>query len=151
MTARRIVVGLDGSEGSAAAARWCAEMAPLLHAEVIAVFALPVAVGIMPPTVPVTFPVEYDEATSRSLTDELMTWCEPFRAAAIEFRAMLLDGEPAETLIRVADDVDAALIVTGRRGRGGFAELLLGSVPHRLTHHARRPVVVVPAEQHSSS
>jgi nucleotide-binding universal stress UspA family protein len=145
MGARHIVVGLDGSAGSAAAARWCAETAPLLDADVIAVYALPLSVGVFPPTVPIVVPVEYDEETRRALADELEKWCEPLRSAGVEVRSTLVDGEPSEALMRVADDVDAALIVTGRRGRGGFAELLLGSVPHRLTHHARRPVLVVPA------
>ena len=31
-----------------------------------------------------------------------------------------------------------------RRGRGGFAELLLGSTSHQLTHHVDRPLVIVP-------
>ncbi|MEX1008658.1 MAG: universal stress protein [Acidimicrobiia bacterium] len=145
MVTRHIVVGLDGSTGSAEAARWCAETAPLLDADVIGVYAIPVVFGLVPATVAPTVPVQYAEETRRALEDELAEWCEPLRSAGVEFRTMLLDGEPAQTLMRVADDVDAALIVVGRRGRGGFAELLLGSVPHRLSHHAGRPVVVVPA------
>ena len=39
---------------------------------------------------------------------------------------------------------DADLVVTGKRGRGGFAELLLGSTSHVLSHHLDRPLVIVP-------
>ena len=60
MATRHIVVGLDGSPGSEAAARWCVEMAPLLDADVVAVDVLPPLFGIVPPVVPGAIPMEYD-------------------------------------------------------------------------------------------
>jgi len=38
----------------------------------------------------------------------------------------------------------ALAVVVGRRGRGGFTGMQLGSVPHRQLHRAHCPVVTVP-------
>jgi nucleotide-binding universal stress UspA family protein len=48
------------------------------------------------------------------------------------------------SILTVADDVDARLIVCGQRGRGAVRSALLGSVSHALSGHARRPVLIAP-------
>jgi nucleotide-binding universal stress UspA family protein len=50
------------------------------------------------------------------------------------------------TIVDVGDDLDAKLIVLGSRGRSGVESALLGSVSTAVMHHAKRPVLVVPAE-----
>lgn len=146
MASRSIVLGLDGSPSSDAALRWCAGSAPALDAEVIAVYALVPVVPLVPaPMSAAASAVTYDDEMRRQLARELDGWCAPLAAAGVEYRCELVDGAPAEAIMRVADEADAAMIVVGRRGRGGFAELVLGSVPHHLSHHASRPVLVVPS------
>lgn len=50
-------------------------------------------------------------------------------------------GAPADILAAAA--LDADLLVVGDRGRGGFSDLLLGSVSLRTVAHATCPVMVV--------
>jgi nucleotide-binding universal stress UspA family protein len=51
----------------------------------------------------------------------------------------------AETILGVADELDAELIVTGTHGATAVQSGLLGSVSNALVHQAKRPVLVVPA------
>ena len=48
------------------------------------------------------------------------------------------------TIIQIADELDARLIVCGRRGRGAVTSALLGSVSHDVLAHAARPVLIAP-------
>jgi nucleotide-binding universal stress UspA family protein len=53
------------------------------------------------------------------------------------------ERHPADALVELSSD--AELLVVGSRGRGGFRELMLGSITHALVLHATCPVVVVPS------
>lgn len=50
-------------------------------------------------------------------------------------------GSPARVLVEESEN--AALLIVGHRGRGGFASSLLGSVGMQCVLHARCPVLVV--------
>jgi nucleotide-binding universal stress UspA family protein len=50
-----------------------------------------------------------------------------------------------QTVERVADELDADLIITGSRGLTGLHSLLVGSVSAKVLRHAQRPVLVVPS------
>ena len=52
-------------------------------------------------------------------------------------------GLPADELIKASQGAD--MIVLGRRGMGGFARLLMGSVTNQVAQHAQCPVLIVPS------
>lgn len=53
-------------------------------------------------------------------------------------------GSPADRIVAIADEEDAALVVIGSRGRGDVKSALLGSVSHGVASKATCPVVIVP-------
>jgi nucleotide-binding universal stress UspA family protein len=55
-------------------------------------------------------------------------------------------GSTWRTIVEVADELDARLIILGSHGRSGVESALLGSVSTAVMHHAKRPVLVVPAD-----
>jgi nucleotide-binding universal stress UspA family protein len=144
-TPRKIVVGLDGSSGSARALNWAIGVGRALDSEVVAVHVFQLV-----PAVPAAYglaPIPYSDEWQQQLRQEFETeWCAPLKKAGVRYRTVFEMGSPAPTLIRVADQQQADLIVTGTRGLGGFKELMLGSVSHQLVLHASVPVVVIPAE-----
>ena len=55
----------------------------------------------------------------------------------------ILDGAPADRIIAAAGHENADMIVMGSRGLGKFAELMMGSVSHKVSHLARCTCVIV--------
>ncbi len=52
-------------------------------------------------------------------------------------------GNPAEIILKQADAVGADLVAVGARGQSRIAELVLGSVSHRVLMHGTRPTLIV--------
>jgi nucleotide-binding universal stress UspA family protein len=73
-------------------------------------------------------------------------------AGALLARQSGLDAEaqatiassPADAIVAVASEIDAAVIVVGSRGFAGLRELVRGSVSHDVATRADRPVLIVP-------
>lgn len=63
------------------------------------------------------------------------------KSAGVRTRALLLEGQPAEQIIRASRG--AALLVIGTHGRTGLARFIVGSVASRVVAGARCPVVTV--------
>ena len=134
----RIVVGVDGSLHSEEALRWALGQARLTGQAVAAVISwdIPVNFAVGPLT-----DLDWRGAATSTLKDTVAKVVEPSDPDRVSQR--VVKGHPAEVLLDAA--ADAALLVVGSRGRGGFAGMLLGSVSQNVIARAACPVVVLRA------
>jgi nucleotide-binding universal stress UspA family protein len=120
-----VVCGVDGSDGSRAAARVAMRLADELHSALTLVSVrAPGATGDQRAGGPAV------TALSTPMGDNL--------------ERLAISGEPAEELARAAAERRAAVVVVGSRGRGSVRAALLGSVSAELPRLADCPVVIVP-------
>jgi nucleotide-binding universal stress UspA family protein len=143
MAIKRILVATDGSATAQEAVAWAADLAATLGAEVVLMSVIDFAnLGL---SAGFGFPILEETQMRERLNQELNgAWSERMREAQVNFRTLVSEGNPAPAIVQTAADEEADLIVMGSRGRSGLNELLVGSVAHRVTHHARTPVVIVP-------
>ena len=135
---RRLVLGVDGSPGSLAAAERAAELASALSVDVTVVYALEPYLEWVPGT----------DARSwqRSAEGDAREWAAPIEAAGIPFAVEVeRDSHPVAVIARAVQAREGSVAVVGTRGLRGFVGLRLGRVPLQLVHQTGTAVVVVPS------
>jgi nucleotide-binding universal stress UspA family protein len=140
----RVVVGVDGSPSSDDALRWAAREADL-HGDVLEVvccWTYPATVTMAPFQPSLRDQVFADGA--RHVVKDSIERVLGGSADHMDVVAEVVEGPPSQRLVELSQD--AAMVVVGCSGRGGFAGLLLGSVSQHLAEHGHCPVVVVHGE-----
>lgn len=66
-----------------------------------------------------------------------------FNAAECPFEREIGSGDPAQTLLAIAQRYGCALIIMGARGRGALRSALMGSVSQAVLHSSPLPVTIV--------
>ena len=123
----RILIGYDGSEDSEKAAELAVALAQKFESTVIVCHAF----GHMPLT---SKPSEV-----RRLVNPLV---ERLNKLGVTTQVAIPDAIPAQGILEAAEQNHADLIVLGSRGRGTFANLLLGSTAERVLRYAKVPVLI---------
>jgi nucleotide-binding universal stress UspA family protein len=131
-----VLVGIDGSPASEATTALAFEEASWRGVDLTAVHVWS-DVGVFP-----ALGIQWRDRESQGqeiLAERLAGWQEQYPDVHVE--RLLFCDKPSHWLLN--ESVRAQLVVVGSRGRGGFPELLLGSVSSAVAHAAEVPVIVV--------
>ena len=138
---KTIVVGVDGSPGSRTALTWAAAEAAEHGSELVVINVWEHT--LLPPAGSVSVSEHYVPEPSQRTGDELLQVIKEELGAEppVLVQPRVKQGRPAKVLIE--ESANADLLVVGKRGHGGFAGLVLGSVSQHVSAYAKCPVTVV--------
>jgi nucleotide-binding universal stress UspA family protein len=128
-----ILVGHDGSPSADRALQWAAELAGLTGAEVVVAYIWRASASEMRPRLHGRLTADAAQSVRR--------WAED---VGPQVRPMEVEGEARMELVKLAERLDAGLLVVGRRGAGDLRALRLGSVASYLVTSSPVPLAVVP-------
>ena len=141
---QRVIVGVDGSAASRSAMRWALASARRHGCPLIVMHAwLLTSLPGRPPMHYVPSLREYETEAQEWLDKEVQEVLPDRHDVRVV--SELSHSAASWALLDKAGPDDQ--LVVGSRGRGGFADLLLGSVASQCAQHARGVLVVVRAEQ----
>ena len=130
-----VAVGTDGSETASEAVKQAAEFARRFDAKLVLLSAFKDA---PPPTG--TDEAQWAYSPASQLREILSRTEAEINEEGIECTTLVDEGDPADVLVRLADDCGADVLVIGNKG---IHRRVLGSVPKSVTHNADCSVFVV--------
>jgi nucleotide-binding universal stress UspA family protein len=135
-----VVVGVDGSVGSAAAIEFAFAEATVRNTELLAVHAWnQSAVEANFPDYPLLLdPAAIAQEECAVLSEALAGWCDKYPDVAVIHAVR--KGRSAPVLLEYCRS--ASIVVVGRRPRGDFEGLVMGSTSRSLAAHSPCPVVI---------
>ncbi len=140
----KILLATDGSRDAELALRTAVDLANSTNSELHVVTVSP---GY--PAYDVRNPAVVAELRQRAedILEDQTEKIEQAGGEAAQKHLRVSERHRADQIVRVAQDIEAGLIVMGSRGLGGIRRALMGSVSDSVVRHAHCPVLVVRPEQ----
>jgi nucleotide-binding universal stress UspA family protein len=134
----RILVGTDGSDTAAEAVRQATELARATGAKLDIVSAYqPISQGrLREESGEIPGDVAYAVGPKEDVNVILEAAAAPANEAGVDVAIHAREGDPADAILTIAEEVGASVIVVGNKGMTGARRFLLGSVPNKISHHA---------------
>jgi nucleotide-binding universal stress UspA family protein len=141
----RIVVGTDGSDTAAEAVRQATELAKMANSrlDIVSAFEPVPQQRMREESAEIPGDIQHAVNPRSDVNVTLEGAAGAARQAGLEVQTHAREGDPADAILDVAEEVRADLIIVGNKGMTGAKRFLLGSVPNKVSHHAPCGVLII--------
>jgi nucleotide-binding universal stress UspA family protein len=141
----RIVVGTDGSDTASEAVRQAIELAKSTGAtlDIVSAFEPVPQSRLREEAGEIPGDVAHAVGPREDVNTIVEAAAGQARQKEVEAATHAREGEPADVILDVAEEVSADLILVGNKGMTGARRFLLGSVPNKISHHAPCSVLII--------
>ena len=138
------MVGTDGSETAKHAVKEATELAKAVAAELHVVTGYDVQEGRrVQASGAGAESAAWSQAPDAGAQSVLEEAAALARTRGVDAQVHACNEDPADALIRIAEENQADVILVGNKGMTGSRRFLLGSVPNKVSHHAPCSVFIV--------
>jgi len=92
----------------------------------------------------ITAPIPVEPPDLELVREQLEKFAKPLRERPLSIESLVVEGLPAEEILRKAGETGASMIVLGSHGHGAVYHLFSGSVVTAVLHQSEIPVTVIP-------
>ena len=142
---KRIVIGTDGSETASEAVRQATELAKMSGArlDIVSAYEPIPRTRLQEEQRQAPGDVQYEISPREDVNLTLDSAAGTARNEGLEAQTHAMEGDPADAILDVAEEIKADLIIVGNKGMTGAKRFLLGSVPNKVSHHAPCSVMII--------
>ncbi len=140
-----IVVGTDGSPTAVEAVRQAVELAARIGArvEIVSAYEPVPSSRLRQESQQAPTDLQWMVNPREDVDATLEAAAGVARDAGVEVETYARQGDPADSILDIAEERRADLIVVGNKGMTGAKRFLLGSVPNKVSHHAPCSVLII--------
>ncbi len=143
---KRILCPTDFSEPSYRSLAVAREFASLFGAELFLLHVVPPPTHLSIPDAAIALDTEsYRKSVLKVSTDMLEKVVEVQVPPNIQCRTQVAEGQPAETIVQIADQDEVDMIVISTHGHTGWRHIVFGSVAEKVVRLSKHAVLTVRA------
>jgi len=142
---KKIVIATDGSEYTKKSVEFAIKLAKNLNAEIHGIYVMDTAAFV---SIPLDAALEDILEILKEEGRKALEYVENLaKENGVRVHTKILEGYPAEMIVKYAEEIGADLISVGTLGKSGIERFILGSVSEKVIRLSKIPVMVVKGER----
>lgn len=139
---KKILVPIDGSDNSISALKKAKELASFTNGEIMIITVVK-DVASQLYTLENEYKDEIKKVFEEQVEEVIKEAKELIKGCTDKIQTKVLSGDPAQEIIKMAEEENYDLIIMGNRGLNTISRVMMGSVSSKVLHHVNTSILIV--------